>query len=84
MFSKKYTTISQISNLITPKEPKAHHASARNCEAKRTSLLGKHRELLLMCFQYSMGSLKTHSNDLIYHMIAKTLKFSTIKNETYI
>jgi len=37
MFSKKYTTISQISNLITHKEPKAHDASTWNCRAKQTS-----------------------------------------------
>jgi len=32
-----------------------------------------------MCLKYSIGSLKTHSKDAIYHMITKALKFSTTK-----
>jgi len=29
--------------------------------------------------KYSIGSLKTHFNNAIYHMLAKTLKFSPTK-----
>jgi len=32
-----------------------------------------------MCLKYSIGSLKAHSKDAIYHMLAKTLKFSTTR-----
>jgi len=32
-----------------------------------------------MCLKYNIGSLKTHSKDTIYHMLAKTPKFSTTK-----
>jgi len=32
-----------------------------------------------MCLKYNIGSLRTHSNDAIYHMLAKVLKFSTTK-----
>jgi len=32
-----------------------------------------------MCLKYSIGSLKTHFNDAIYHKLVKTLKFSTTK-----
>jgi len=32
-----------------------------------------------MCLKYSICSLKTHSKDANYHMLAKTLKFSTTK-----
>jgi len=32
-----------------------------------------------MYLKYNIGSLKTHFNDAIYHMLAKTLKFSTTK-----
>jgi len=32
-----------------------------------------------MCLKYSIGSLKTHSKDAIYHMLDKALKFSTTK-----
>jgi len=29
--------------------------------------------------KFSIGSLKTHSKDVIYHKLAKTLKFSTTR-----
>ena len=32
-----------------------------------------------MCLKHITSSLKTHSKDVIYHMLAKTLKFSTTK-----
>jgi len=32
-----------------------------------------------MCLKYSIGSLKIHSKDAIYHMLAKIVKFSTNK-----
>jgi len=32
-----------------------------------------------MCSKYNIGSVKTHSKDAIYHKLAKTLKFPTIK-----
>jgi len=32
-----------------------------------------------MCLKYSIGLVKTHSKDEIYHMLAKTLKFSDTK-----
>jgi len=41
--------------------------------------LGKYESLPIMCLKYNIGSLKTHFNDTIYHMLAKTLKFSTTK-----
>ena len=35
--------------------------------------------LPLMSLKYSIGSVKTHFNDAVYHMLPKTLKFSTTK-----
>jgi len=32
-----------------------------------------------MCLKYSIGSLKTHCKDAIYHMLAKIPKFSIAK-----
>jgi len=32
-----------------------------------------------MCLKCTVGSLKPHSKDAIYHVLAKTLKFSTTK-----
>ena len=32
-----------------------------------------------MCLKYNVGSLKTQSNEAIYHKFAKILKFSTTK-----
>ena len=32
-----------------------------------------------MCLKYSTSSLKTQSNDAIYHRLVQVLKFSTIK-----
>jgi len=40
---------------------------------------GKCGALPFMCLKYSIGSLKTNSKDAIYHMLAKTLEFSTTK-----
>ena len=40
---------------------------------------GKCETLPLMCFKYSIGSLKTHSKDVIYHMLHQIFKFSAIK-----
>ena len=40
---------------------------------------GKCGTLPLMCLKDAIGSLKTHSKDAIYHILAKTLKFSATK-----
>jgi len=32
-----------------------------------------------MCLKYSIGLFKAHSKDAIYHVLAKSLKFSTTK-----
>jgi len=37
--------------------------------------------LLVICLTYIIGSIKTHSNDAIYHMVAKILKFFNMKME---
>jgi len=42
--------------------------------------LWKCGSLPLMHLNYSLGSLKTYSKDVIYHMLVKTLKFSATKN----
>ena len=81
-FWKKYKTMSLISNLITPKEPQSMSCKhMRFIELNR--LVKPHfwecESLLLIYLKYSIGSLKTHSNDAIYHMLPKTLKFSASK-----
>ena len=39
----------------------------------------QYESIPLMCLKYRIGSLKTYSKDAIYHILDKTLKFSTTK-----
>ena len=73
-FSVTCKTTSSISNLITLKNHK-HVMQTHGIEQSQMDLqnltFGECGTLSLICLKYSIGSLKTHSKDLIYHMLVK-------------
>jgi len=65
-----------------PRNYKAYHTSTWNWIELNGPVEPHSRKcesLPLMCLKYSIGSLKTHSKDAIYHMLDKALKFSATK-----
>ena len=80
-FRRSIRPHAQCQTWSPPKNHKACHASTWNCRAKWTgsSSFWKYESLPFMCLKYNIGSLKTRSKDVIYHMLDKTLKFSTTK-----
>ena len=83
MFSKKTQDQRLDIKLSCPQIITKHFIQAHGIEQSKIDrqnlTFGKCRSLPLMCLKYIVGSLITHANDAIYHMLAKSLKFSTTK-----
>jgi len=83
MLLKKHETINGYqtqSPLKNHKSSVCKHMELSTAKwTSRTSLLGKYRSFPLICLKYNISSLKTHSNNVNYHRLAKSPKFSITK-----